>query len=482
MKRLLLFFVFTLILMLSVSGFAQQVGDTLHVGWSALDNQHNVVIGRTIVFEPWANEGDGAATLIFTDLSENTESRNVRMNRVTEEEGLLEVEIASGYQLSTGSRGGYATVGSSGNPDAPFVVPVYHDRPQGGTWRGNLVTEWSIFPGLFFYEEIPWTNGIATTQFKVAVGGDNVVHIIGGESWAATDVLRPHIYSRYTYDEVGGTFQITNPGGMPEIVTDQTYTSSGNIAVSPDGQRVAISKPISRELLGRIDETSGSDFIVWLNETGGEDWNFENTINLTEFDGPDPLLLPDTLTADVDTFRTSTGNSLFFDEDNVLHVAYEVMPYYHYEETALIFGQVIYWNEVDNLSIRIADGDFFLNAGVTSYGSMTGMPSLYKDPDSGMLWCLYQQFGEPGDTLADGSAMDAGEGTGSLNADMYITASPPGEFNGKLWYKGVNITNTKGTTGSIPAGDCQSTCDKYATCRQLVVDGLRARGCRLFCQ
>ena len=51
--------------------------------------------------------------------------------------------------------------------------------------------------------------------------------------------------------------------------------------------------------------------------------------------------------------------------------------------------------------------------------------------------------------------MDAGAESGLLNADLYLTASPPGEFNGKLWYKGIDITNTKGTTGNIPAGECR---------------------------
>ncbi|MDP8286687.1 MAG: T9SS type A sorting domain-containing protein, partial [Candidatus Electryonea clarkiae] len=264
------------------------------------------------------------------------------------------------------------------------------------------------------------------------------------------------LYTRLRHNLANRTFEIINPDEMPEMVTDLTFTSAGNIAVSPSGERVAISRAISRYELGLSDTSAGSDLIIWLNEDRGLDWDFDNSmINVTQFQGPDLELLPDTTASEVDTLRSSSGNSMFFDEEDYLHVAFETNRYYYVDNTGYIYSQIYYWNEEDEEYIRIADGDFYLNAGVTTYGLVAGMPSLYKDPDTGFLWCLYQQFGEPGDTLEDGTAMDAGEESGRLNADLYITASPPGEFNGRLWYKGVNITNTKGTTGNIAIGDCR---------------------------
>lgn len=78
-----------------------------------------------------------------------------------------------------------------------------------------------------------------------------------------------------------------------------------------------------------------------------------------------------------------------------MHVAFEALPYFHYEQTALIFGQIFYWNEEDDYFVRIADGNFFLNASPTSYGSMVGHPQFTID-DDGWMWCLYQQYGTPG--------------------------------------------------------------------------------------
>ncbi len=438
------------------------VGDTLVVGMSELDNQHNVVIGRTIAFDPNADNGNGMAIMIFTDLESAAGYRNVRVNRIYYEEGIPTIEMESGHNVSpyhTNYRGGYATIDMAVSMDEPIPFMAYHDRETGDPWRSRAAAPFPDFPSLFVEFPVPYSGLAGVTQTKIAADGDSVIHLVAGETGEAGE-NRPMLYTRVAYDAMNFNFVVTNPEGEPELVTDLTTVSAGNIAASPDGQRIAIAKSLSRTQLGLYPDPSGSDMILWVNDNRGLDWDFDNSLmNLTEFQGPNPDLLPDEMAANVDTFRASTGNTMFFDQDNVLHVAFEAMPYFHYpEQTAYIFGQVYYWNEEDNLYIRIADGDFFLWAGVTSYGSMTGMPSLYKDPDTGWLWCLYQQFGEPGDTIhveGDTLAMDAGLTSGTLNADLFITASPAGEYNGKLWFKGVNITNTKGTTGNIPAGDCR---------------------------
>ncbi|MDP8207320.1 MAG: T9SS type A sorting domain-containing protein [Candidatus Electryonea clarkiae] len=434
------------------------IGDTLVVGKSALDNQHNVVIGRTIAYNPFGDDGAGVATMIFTDMALDRSTRYVKMNRIHFDEGELEIEHQNGgHQVSSGQFGGYATIGMAVNMETPIPIPAYHDRAQpGGTWGGRAATEISQFPGVFNIFEVPYENGISLTQFKVAVDRDSIVHLVGGESFSEAGQRKQLLYTRLRHNLANRTFEIINPDEMPEMVTDLTFTSAGNIAVSPSGERVAISRAISRYELGLSDTSAGSDLIIWLNEDRGLDWDFDNSmINVTQFQGPDLELLPDTTASEVDTLRSSSGNSMFFDEEDYLHVAFETNRYYYVDNTGYIYSQIYYWNEEDEEYIRIADGDFYLNAGVTTYGLVAGMPSLYKDPDTGFLWCLYQQFGEPGDTLEDGTAMDAGEESGRLNADLYITASPPGEFNGRLWYKGVNITNTKGTTGNIAIGDCR---------------------------
>lgn len=459
-----LFAVLLLVGMITVTGaksssaineLDEHIGDTLVVGWSDLDNQHNLVINRTLGFDPYGDDGAGVVHFVYTDYDAEVNSRGIAYNRIHFTGEGWELEEEGGYDISLGLRGGYASIAMSPSLTSAEPFVVYHDRSVAGEpWHGVAMAEWSFFPGLFIDQSMEFTAGVSVTQFKGAADGDSVLHCVGGVSIPDDDENpREMLYYRLTFDPVLETFTSSDP----EVVTDLVIRSAGNIACSPDGQRVAIARSISRERLGLVDESSGSDHILWINENRGLDWDFDaEMVNVTQFQGPDPSYIPDdTLAADVDTFRASAGNSLFFDTDNMLHYAFEVMPFFHYEDVAYIFGQIFYWNEEDQLYIRIADGNFFLNAAVTEYGSMVGKPSIYKDADTGWLWCLYQQFGEPGDTLDNGDPMDAGATSGKLNADLYITASPPGEYNGKLWYKGVNITNTKATTGSVPSGDCR---------------------------
>ena len=436
---------------------ADIVGDTLIVGWSTLDNQHNTVIGRMIGYNPHGDGGNGVVHLVYTR-KVISGSRDVVTNRVTFVEGQPTLASASPIGVSTGYSGGYCTIGMSPVMDNPFPVIAYHDRPGSGqAYAARVASEAELVPNFFIEQILPSPiTSASLSQFKIAMDGDSVAHLIGGQTTGTTGDPRPLVYYRLAVNRAENTFTVTNPAGSQSILTEFAPFSAGEIAVSPNGQRVAVSHLMAREYIGASDIPAGSDYVLWVNEEGGLNWNFdESMVNVTQFDGPYPDLLPDTLAADGDTMRVSSGSSLFFDENNSLHFAYEVYPSFHYEDVGYIFGRVYYWNEEHQEHVQIADGSFFLNAGVTGYGAMTCKPSIYKDPETGYLWCLYQQFGEPGDTLDTGEAMDAGAGTGLLNADLYISASPPGEYNGRLWYKGVNITNTKGTTGSIPAGECE---------------------------
>lgn len=448
----------------SLDDLDEYSGDTLIVGHSYLDNQHNILIGRTIVYDPHGDAADGMVTQIFTWLSQDQNDRNVRINRVLLNETLAIESMDGGYGVSGGTRGGYATLAMCPSmATEAFAFPVFHDkRTSTDPWAVNAASELSILPGVFNDIVVPADEGIQMVQAKAAADGDSVLHIAAGRT--GTDEPKDIFYIRLAHDPVTSNFTMTNPDGLPELVIPNTGTATNaDIAVSPDGERVAISKPLGRYQLGIVDEDQSwdSDLVLFLNENRGLNWDFslENAINVTQFQGPDLSLLPDTLAADVDTLRQEYENSLFFDEDNMLHAAFAVLPYYHLENLALRYAKIYYWNEIDQDFIQIADGMFWLNNTPPSLDGMVNHPSLYKDPETGYLWCLYQQFGEPGDTLETGEPRDAGANSGRLNADLYVTASPPGEYNGKLWFKGINVSNTRGTTGAIPSGECRSERD-----------------------
>ncbi len=434
------------------------LGDTVVVGVSQLDNQHNILNGRTIVYNPDGNEGLGEATIIFTDLDPG--ARNVRTNFISEYDGELGAQFPTGNIVSNGIRGGYATIGMSPSDGGNIPIPTYHDRiSSGAPWKVFAASYWTDFSLWNPFATTP-AEDISMVQAKSAVDGDSLVHIVYMPS--ADESPRIVYYHRLVHQPDAFTFAEANDGGEPEIVTNLGYANCTNIACSPDGERVVIGRPMRRSDMGSEFEGGGwdTDLVLWLNDERGTNWDFslDNTINITQFADPNPDLLPDSLAADVDTFRMEYEHSLFVDEDHVIHVAFQAMPFYYYEQRALILGQIYYWNSEDQEYIRIADGDFWVNAVPGGYNSTVNNPSLSRD-SNGWLWCLYQQFGIPGDTLDDGTARDIGESSGLLNAELFVTASPPGPYNGRLWFKGVNITNTRGESGAIPAGDCRNERD-----------------------
>ena len=89
------------------------------------------------------------------------------------------------------------------------------------------------------------------------------------------------------------------------------------------------------------------------------------------------------------------------------------------------------------------------------FGLSADRSSLYSDPDTGILWMIFRKvsgsYDDP-DTLDHNGVNVCG--------DIYVTASPAGEYNGKLWAKPINLTNTKWTEQTAMApGDAQSEID-----------------------
>ncbi len=436
------------------------LGDTVVVGLSQLDNQHNILNGRLIAYDPEGNNGAGEAIVVFTYLDNST--RTVRTNRISTYNGSFGCMTAGGNIVSNGVRGGYATIGmsSSSSLDNRVAIPAYHDRvSSGANWTIYVAAYWADFQIWNPYATEP-AEDLGMVQAKIAVDGDSLIHL--AYMLSSDDSPRGVYYHRLTHDPATFSFVEANDGGEPEVVTELGYANCTNIACSPDGQRVVIGRPMRRSDLGSPVESGGwdNDLVLWVNDERGTnwDWSLDNVLNVTQFSGPDPDLLPDTLIADVDTFRMEYEHSLFVDDDHTIHVAFQAMPFYFYEDRATVLGHLYYWNSDDQELIRIADGDFWVNARPGGYNSTVNNPSLSRDKD-GWLWCLYQQFGIPGDTLDDGTAKDVGESSGLLNAELFVTASPPGPYNGRLWFKGVNITNTRGESGAIPAGDCRNERD-----------------------
>lgn len=446
-------------------------GDTVNVGFTFQDVQHNATVGRTIAFDPNGNDGNGAAPVTFTQLYEPSGvSRHVVFSRIVFNDDMPAVQPEGLYQVDAGDRAGFSVLAMSQTGDSRVPVPVYHGR-MGPTasWDTKVAAEYPFFPGLFVEYAVPWTpEDYQIIWPKAAMDGDSIIHVLSTSSGADT---YENWYSRLHFDPDNTMFEITNPGDYPELVTDRGEFISGNIATSNDGQRVAVATLINRaRLLGEEDPWwLDQDLYLWLNEDRGQNWDWDletGAWNITDFIDPDPDLMPDWVAASADTFRCYMDVDLYFDDEDILHAAFSTLQFFYFggddnTGVAYVTGQIWYWNEIDQVFVRIADGDFWNNTALGVNSITVQRPSLYKDPESGWMYCLYQQFGVPGDTLGPedtddesmwGIGRDRSE-AGYLNTEQFITASPPWGNPGKLWIKGVNITNTRGVSGMIPAGE-----------------------------
>ncbi len=131
------------------------MGDTVIIGNTGWEGQHNGTVGRAI--GQWTGEGDDAAVihLVWTDLFEDAGERHVKYNRVSiGEEGELVVEVEDGYQVDAGVRAGYTTLGMSSLENKAFTA--YHMTEDAlDPYESWITVEDIFFPGTFAEFALP---------------------------------------------------------------------------------------------------------------------------------------------------------------------------------------------------------------------------------------------------------------------------------------------------------------------------------------
>ncbi|HHE46293.1 MAG TPA: DUF1573 domain-containing protein, partial [Bacteroidetes bacterium] len=290
--------------------------------------------------------------------------------------------------------------------------------------------------------EMIWPHAVAC-EYQ----GTQYVHAISNEHTANVTDEMDICYSRHEYDPVTGSLVV----GEQTLVTGHGMNISADIGATEDGSRVAIAATVSRDWLYHADSlaagTYNMDIWLWISEDGGQTWNWDDPIDLTSFTGPVGGPWP----GERDTLRAYTDCNVYFDHDNVLHVAFTVHPF-HFDPNPVVgkISIIYHWDEVNDVFTRVADGMFWNGAEPGAWQRIAQRPSMYQDPDTGILWLVYQQYGVPEDfnDMSD---------DGYANGEIFVTASPPGYYNGLLWTEGINITNTRyDQGGGAPAGECRN--------------------------
>jgi type IX secretion system substrate protein len=163
----------------------------------------------------------------------------------------------------------------------------------------------------------------------------------------------------------------------------------------------------------------------------------------------------DTTGANQDSLRAYCEVDAIFDDNDVLHLAFNLSELDYYREITNKKSRIFYWNSQNETFHQIADANFWNYAKPPAWERMACHQQLYSDPETGILWCMWVQYGEPGDTSATGEALDASD-DGYANADIYFSASPD---MGRHWAKGVNVTRTRTMEPNLDIGQSRTERD-----------------------
>ncbi len=449
------------------------IGDTLIVGFSAWDAQHNGSSGRMIGFYPGSGD-DWEAYVVYSKLDgiSTANPRHVHYTRVMDDgQGGLMMAPNPSQVCETDYRSGYTTLVFDYENNVGY--PTFHVAENNGDdFVAAAVVQNPFVPTIFNSFDVPPYGDVERIWPHSVFGTTNHVHMIMHESRQddATAVTAAS-YFRFIPDPVTGTMTPDMSDGEQFIFPEIMMNISTDLTVDMTGDNLALGMAVSRfATIGEdfrepgADDQVNNDLYIYLSDDAGETWDTDNPIDVTQFIPIQPAALPDTVTANQDTFRAYTDCSVIFDAENNLHAAFTVGEFYFYgypgipDLDATVTGRIFHHMERGDSSVwtQINNQPFVVRP--EGWARTTDRPNLFYDMDTDILWCTFRAMdGGPDTTDFKTQADDLPYG----NADIYVTASPPGQYNGLLWTKPINITNTIWTDPNVEPvpGQSQSESD-----------------------
>ena len=433
------------------------IGELFILGTTWWDIQHNNTCGRQVqiddmgyIHATWMNGLNTGATYrhIFYQLIDPA--------------GL--VVFPGGVQVDQATRSGFTDLELHSDGRA---MPCFHQQlATEPLFHTALAFDYFPRVGAFQSQDAPWFYEGATDLEviwpKVAKDRNDVYHILSYENppGGTTVGHQRQFYISARYDPIN--FQIDFDDA--QIPFGESTLIAQTVAASPVSDRVALAL-YQWGATDPSDSTSqhDNDVIVVISEDGVT-WDFEETINVTNWIPPEPIIPPDTTTQDTlianrDTLRAYSSINLFFDYDDVLHCIFDTEAYWHYEGTVSWGnGFIWHWDEVNQEYNMVANGWFdngFYNPGV--FNTYTTRPQAAIDPETEYIYCMYQRYFQPlGPSTQYGYPYQLGDTTdfsagGWPNGEIWLTVSTNG---GITWAEGTNVTNTPSPEAA--AGDCFS--------------------------
>jgi hypothetical protein len=421
-------------------------GDTLTIGTTWYESQHNGTVGRML-----EKDSDGYLHFVWMNgTNSGASDRHVYYNVIDPDGNQL--WPYTGYAVESSQRAGYTTV------DVDYggiAFPAFHQN-TGASLNFHTAVAADFFPhaGAFLVFEPDWLwlggQDMEVIWPRIMFSQDQTAHVVSTEnplSGVAGDPQR-HYYTPGTYDPF--TYSMSFPPD-PDTWTEMTWTMTiaGDVATSPVSDRVAFAWTYSLDFLpGATDTSQRNNDIYVMIDDDGQEFQFENYFNLTQFIPPDLSYLPDTLLADMDTLRAYTDLNVFIDQDDWTHVVFTTPSFFDLEGTVYWHPSIIWhWSEQFPGEFQMVHNAFddwwwnFVDCG--AWNVKAQRPELAQDPETGFLYCMFQVYDT--DTTALSQA-------GYPSGEIYVSMSQDG---GQSWSQAINVTETI-TPRNAPPGQCLS--------------------------
>lgn len=401
---------------------AQVIGDTVTIGTTWYENQHIGTIGRMV-------EKDEFSYMHFTwtnGLNSGASDRHVYYNGI-DPQG-IQFWPMTGYPIESSIRAGFATLDIMGS-----LGPVIAFHWLTETSANTAVAVLSPFGWMVW--ETPLLNGQGLIWPRMQVSRDGLIRIVSHVDASAIGDPFCLYYTTGYYDSLG--YYVTFD---PWTEVSATMTIAQEIAVSDVSDRIAFGWTLCR--VPGFPEPGGDynqyDNDIWLLiDDDGQNLHFEDAFNLTNFIPPDSTCM-----ANRDTLRAYTDMSLFFDQEDFLHIAFTTPGYYHFQGLITIDRSLVWhWSEQIPNEFQLVANGWYLNYAPGAWQRNVQRPSLGQDPATGYLYCMYQQY--------DSSTVSA---AGYPSGEVYVSVSTDGGHN---WSVGTNVTQTVSPMNALP-GQCYS--------------------------
>lgn len=408
---------------LDLTGTAYEAGTTWY------DYQHNGTVGRMIDVD----ELGFVHVVWMNGLNESLSQRHVYYNvwdPVTESFLIGE----GGGLVDAATRAGYVTqvVTEDG-----FCFPAFHQFLPTGQFRTVLAFDFLPRAGAFT-SFMPTVGDLGDVGWaKIGMSGNGDLHVVSTVN-AWPDTTYGYYYSRGT--PLGGEIEWQSYGTSDVYEIGDGAVIAANVAASRISARVAILWHQSRGGIGGFGQVN-NNLLLAVSEDGGMTW--AEPIDVTQWAEPDfECESGDTTECNRDTLRVYVCNSVLFDENDVIHVAFTTKVVYEFSipdgsgpGTNMNMSGIWHWDEAFGEYAPIANAYYYATAnGDTledcAWQTLVQRPSLACDTVTGDLYCSYMQYDSTQWSWA-----------GWMMADAWITKS---ENGGRSWKQGVNVTETDG--------------------------------------